>query len=207
SVSVVSAIIIIALSVFSLLSLSSPPARVLRQREEARQQHAPPRHGPPHHGQRPEEEAQERRKVEASAGAAGGGRGSQPPGRRGDHGAHQGRDGLRVRQARAVREEEPAPRGGARLGGWRRRRWRPGEAEAEELCVNPRNIICTHKVRVGSVPIKPNPTTYGNSRWVRGARRRMSGVGTLPHRFFPEGGSVCALVNRRPFRRGAEKID
>ncbi|CAM9410705.1 unnamed protein product, partial [Ectocarpus fasciculatus] len=28
---------------------------------------------------------------------------------------------------------------------------------------------------VGSVPIKPNPTTYGNSRWVRGARRRMSG--------------------------------
>ncbi|CAM9898613.1 unnamed protein product [Ectocarpus sp. 8 AP-2014] len=50
--------------------------------------------------------------------------------------------------------------------------------------------VRVHTPEVGSVPTSRYPTCgNGNSSWVRRARRRMSGVGTLPHRLLSRGGS------------------
>ncbi|CAM9313016.1 unnamed protein product [Ectocarpus sp. 6 AP-2014] len=47
-----------------------------------------------------------------------------------------------------------------------------------------------HTPKVGSVPTSRYPTYgNGNSSWARRARRRMSGVGTFPHRLLSRGGS------------------
>ncbi|CAM9959374.1 unnamed protein product [Ectocarpus sp. 12 AP-2014] len=55
-----------------------------------------------------------------------------------------------------------------------------------------RRAVCeaVHTPKVGSVPTSRYPTYgNGNSRWVRRARRRMSGVVTLPHRLLSRVGS------------------